>query len=183
MFSVCAHPSWWLMPWSQRKVAWLMCKQMIKIPWQLIMKVVTVALKSPLTALDASILHWAVSYYKMKKGSREHFYIFLLENVNLIALLNADWQQSDWWACTTKTNQSCNVVAHAALASLLLDGRAGTALGNRLCLTASAESAASVQGWLFVGGTKSGYYFKRNSHRKNVGFKINKWAHGSWIKL
>lgn len=62
-------------------------------------------------------------------------------------------------------------------------GRARAALGKRLCVSASADSAASVQGWLFVGGTKSGYYFKRNSHRKNVGFKINKCAHGSQIKV
>ena len=41
----------------------------------------------------------------------------------------------------------------------LLDGRADTALGNRLCLAASAESAASVQGWLFVGGTKEWLLF------------------------
>lgn len=73
--------------------------------------------------------------------------------------------------------------ACAAWASALPGGRAGAALGKRLCFFASAESAASVRGWLFVGGTKSGYYFKRNSHRKNVGFKINKCAHGSWIKL
>lgn len=123
---------------------------------------------------------WTVSYYKVKKGSKQYFHAFLLENINIAALLNSNRQQCDWWACPSKANQSCNAVAHAALASLLLDGRA---LGNRLCLTAGAKSAASMQGWLFVGGMKSGYYFKRNSHTKNVGFKINKCAHGSWTKL
>lgn len=137
-----------------------------------------------LSALNEHILHWAKFLMtKWKKDTGKTFIFFFSENLNLAALSNADWQQSDWWACITKTNWSCNVVAHAAFTSLLLEKRARAALGNRLCSTASADSAASVQGWLFVGGMKSGYYFKRNSHRKNVGFKINKWVHGSWIKL
>lgn len=185
MFCIRIPLSWWLLPCSQRKGGLrLMYKHTLRIPWQFIKKVVTMAPKSPSTALHIYILHWAkFPVTKWTKGSRWYFYICLSENINLTALWNADWQQSDWWACITKASWSWRVAAHTAWASLLLDERARTALGNRPGLTASADSAASVQGWLFVGGTKSGYYFKRNSHRKNVGFKTNKWAHGSWVKL
>jgi hypothetical protein len=65
----------------------------------------------------------------------------------------------------------------------VLDGRSQDSPGKRLCLTVSAESAASVKDGYLWEAPKSGYYFKRNSHRKNVGFKINKWTHGSSVKL
>lgn len=64
----------------------------------------------------------------------------------------------------------------------LLDGRADTALGNRLCLAASAESRKCCKDGYLWEAPKSGYYFKRDSQRKNAGFKINKWVIGSWIK-
>lgn len=51
--------------------------------------------------------------------------------------------------------------------------------GKQTVFLCQCRVSSSVQGRLFVGGTKSGYYFKRNSHRKNVGFKINKCAHAS----